>query len=204
MILTIPNILTFTRILAIPIFVGAYFLSSDGSNNVAVVIFVIAAVTDWLDGFLARILKKTSTFGAFLDPVADKLMVCTALVLLVSDHQLAENMMFKTVFVISILIIVGREVSVVALREWMAELGNRASVATSYLSKGKTMMQMIAIVLLLYGQPVGEFETLIAGELLLYVAAALTIWTMTIYLRAAIPTLMSTDKEGSSDSDFPD
>ncbi len=204
MILTLPNLLTFARILAIPIFVGAYFLSSDGSNNVAVVIFVIAAVTDWLDGFLARILKKTSTFGAFLDPVADKLMVCTALVLLVSDHQLAENMMFETVFVISILIIVGREVSVVALREWMAELGNRASVATSYLSKGKTMMQMIAIVLLLYGQPVGEFETLIAGELLLYVAAALTIWTMTIYLRAAIPTLMSTDKERNTESQFPD
>ena len=194
MILTLPNILTFARILAIPVFVGAYFLSSDGSNNVAVVIFVIAAVTDWLDGFLARKLKKTSTFGAFLDPVADKLMVCTALVLLAADHELAERMMFKAVFVISILIIVGREVSVVALREWMAELGNRASVATSYLSKGKTTMQMIAIVLLLYGQPVGEFETLIAGELLLYVAAALTIWTMTIYLRAAIPTLMSTDK----------
>ena len=194
MILTLPNILTFARILAIPVFVGAYFLSSDGSNNVAVAIFVVAAVTDWLDGFLARKLKKTSTFGAFLDPVADKLMVCTALVLLVSDHQLAERMMFKAVFVISILIIVGREVSVVALREWMAELGNRASVATSYLSKGKTTMQMIAIAFLLYGQPVGEFETLIAGELLLYVAAALTIWTMTIYLRAAIPTLMSTDK----------
>lgn len=204
MILTLPNILTFTRILAIPIFVGAYFLSSDGSNNVAVVIFILAAVTDWLDGFLARILKKTSTFGAFLDPVADKLMVCTALVLLVSDHQLAEKMMFNVVFVISILIIVGREVSVVALREWMAELGNRASVATSYLSKGKTMMQMIAIVLLLYGQPVGEFETLIAGELLLYVAAALTIWTMTIYLRAAIPTLMSTDNEGSTESNLED
>ena len=194
MILTLPNILTFARILAIPVFVGAYFLSSDGSNNVAVAIFVVAAVTDWLDGFLARKLKKTSTFGAFLDPVADKLMVCTALVLLVSDHQLAERMMFKAVFVISILIIVGREVSVVALREWMAELGNRASVATSYLSKGKTTMQMIAIAFLLYGQPVGEFETLIAGELLLYVAAALTIWTMSIYLRAAIPTLMSTDK----------
>lgn len=194
MILTLPNILTLARILAIPIFVGAYFLSSDGSNNVAVAIFIIAAVTDWLDGFLARKLKKTSTFGAFLDPVADKLMVCTALVLLASDHQLAESMMFKVVFLISILIIVGREVSVVALREWMAELGNRASVATSYLSKGKTMMQMIAIVLLLYGQPVGEFETLIAGELLLYVAAALTIWTMTIYLRAALPALMSTDK----------
>ncbi len=194
MILTLPNILTFARILAIPVFVGAYFLSSDGSNNVAVAIFLVAAVTDWLDGFLARKLKKMTTFGAFLDPVADKLMVCTALVLLVSDHQLAERMMFEAVFVISILIIVGREVSVVALREWMAELGNRASVATSYLSKGKTTMQMIAIAFLLYGQPIGEFETLIAGELLLYVAAALTIWTMTIYLRAAIPTLMSTDK----------
>ena len=194
MILTIPNILTFARIIAIPIFVGAYFISPDGSNRLAVIIFVVAALTDWLDGYLARKLKEMSTFGAFLDPVADKLMVCTALVLLVSDNVLAANLMFEKIFVISILIIVGREVSVVALREWMAELGSRASVATSYLSKGKTMMQMTAIALLLYGEPIGEFETLIAGELLLYVAAALTIWTMTIYLQAAVPVMKSSDK----------
>lgn len=193
-ILTVPNILTFARIVAIPIFVGAYFLSPDNSNDIAVIIFVVAALTDWLDGFLARKLKEMTTFGAFLDPVADKLMVCTALVLLVSDYTLAENLLFGTVFVISILIIVGREVSVVALREWMAELGDRATVATSYLSKGKTAVQMIAIVFLLYGQPIGDFPTLIAGELLLYVAAALTIWTMCIYLRAALPRLTSSDE----------
>ena len=193
-ILTVPNILTFARIVAIPVFVGAYFLSPDNSNDIAVIIFIVAALTDWLDGFLARKLKEMTTFGAFLDPVADKLMVCTALVLLVSDYALAENLLFKTVFVISILIIVGREVSVVALREWMAELGDRATVATSYLSKGKTAVQMIAIVLLLYGQPIGDFPTLIAGELLLYVAAALTIWTMCIYLRAALPRLTSSDE----------
>ena len=193
-ILTVPNILTFARIVAIPVFVGAYFLSPDNSNDIAVIIFIVAALTDWLDGFLARKLKEMTTFGAFLDPGADKLMVCTALVLLVSDYALAENLLFKTVFVISILIIVGREVSVVALREWMAELGDRATVATSYLSKGKTAVQMIAIVLLLYGQPIGDFPTLIAGELLLYVAAALTIWTMCIYLRAALPRLTSSDE----------
>ena len=193
-ILTVPNILTFARIVAIPVFVGAYFLSPDNSNDIAVIIFIVAALTDWLDGFLARKLKEMTTFGAFLDPVADKLMVCTALVLLVSDYVLAEKLLFGTVFVISILIIVGREVSVVALREWMAELGDRATVATSYLSKGKTAVQMIAIVLLLYGQPIGDFPTLIAGELLLYVAAALTIWTMCIYLRAALPRLTSSDE----------
>ncbi len=191
--LTIPNILTFARIVAIPVFVVAYFLSPEGDRNVAVAIFVIAAVTDWLDGFLARKLKEMSSFGAFLDPIADKLMVCTALVLLVSDHRMAEDLIFGSVFVISILIIIGREVSVVALREWMAELGKRASVATSFLSKAKTAMQMIAITLLLYGQSIGDFPTLVAGELLLYVAAALTIWSMFLYLQAAMPTFTDSD-----------
>ena len=187
--LTIPNILTVARIIAIPVFIIAYFLSPDQKNTVAVAIFVLAALTDWLDGFLARKLKEVSPFGAFLDPVADKLIVCTALVLLVSDNNVSDHVLFQSIFTISVIIIVGREVSVVALREWMAEKGQRASIATSYLSKSKTFLQMLAIILLLYGQSIREFPTLVAGELLLYIAAALTIWTMILYLRNAWPIL---------------
>ena len=192
--LTIPNILTVARIIAIPVFIIAYFLSPDQKNTVAVAIFVLAALTDWLDGFLARKLKEVSPFGAFLDPVADKLIVCTALVLLVSDDNVSSQVLFQNIFTISVIIIVGREVSVVALREWMAEMGQRANIATSYLSKGKTFLQMLAIVLLLYGQSINEFPTLVAGELLLYIAAALTIWTMYLYLRNAWPILTSKEK----------
>ena len=121
--LTIPNILTVARIIAIPVFVIAYFLSPDQKNTVAVAVFVLAALTDWLDGFLARKLKEVSPFGAFLDPVADKLIVCTALVLLVSDDNVSDQVLFQSIFTISVIIIIGREVSVVALREWMAEKG---------------------------------------------------------------------------------
>ena len=192
--LTIPNILTVARIIAIPVFIIAYFLSPDQKNTVAVAIFVLAALTDWLDGFLARKLKEVSPFGAFLDPVADKLIVCTALVLLVSDDNVSSQVLFQSIFTISVIIIVGREVSVVALREWMAEKGQRASIATSYLSKGKTFLQMLAIVLLLYGQSINEFPTLVVGELLLYIAAALTIWTMVLYLRNAWPILTSKEE----------
>ena len=192
--LTIPNILTVARIIAIPIFIIAYFLSPDQKNTVAVAIFVLAALTDWLDGFLARKLKEVSPFGAFLDPVADKLIVCTALVLLVSDDNVSDQVLFQSIFTISVIIIVGREVSVVALREWMAEKGQRASIATSYLSKSKTFLQMLAIILLLYGQSINEFPTLVVGELLLYIAAALTIWTMFLYLRNAWPILTFKEK----------
>ena len=192
--LTIPNILTVARIIAIPIFIIAYFLSPDQKNTVAVAIFVLAALTDWLDGFLARKLKEVSPFGAFLDPVADKLIVCTALVLLVSDDNVSDQVLFQSIFTISVIIIVGREVSVVALREWMAEQGQRASIATSYLSKSKTFLQMLAIILLLYGQSINEFPTLVVGELLLYIAAALTIWTMFLYLRNAWPILTFKEK----------
>ena len=192
--LTIPNILTVARIIAIPVFIIAYFLSPDQKNTVAVAIFVLAALTDWLDGYLARKLKEVSPFGAFLDPVADKLIVCTALVLLVSDNNVSDQVLFQSIFTISVIIIVGREVSVVALREWMAEKGQRASIATSYLSKSKTFLQMLAIILLLYGQSINEFPTLVVGELLLYIAAALTIWTMFLYLRNAWPILTSKEK----------
>ncbi len=156
-------------------------------------IFILAAITDWLDGYLARKLEETSRFGAFLDPVADKLMVCTALMLLVADNSIAAQVFSYKLFTLAVIIIVSREVTVTALREWMAEVGQRASLATTYLSKGKTFLQMVAIILLLYQQPVNEFPTLIAGELLLYLAAAITIWTMVLYMRAAWPVLVSKD-----------
>ena len=187
--LNIPNFLTLARIVAIPIFVVIYLLFPDDEYYLAVTIFVLAAVTDWLDGYLARKLKETSPFGAFLDPVADKLMVCTALVLVVADKTITSHVLSEFFFTVSVIVIVSREVSVVALREWMAEVGQRASVATSYLSKAKTFMQMVAIALLLYKGPIYDISTLILGELLLYIAAALTIWTMVLYLRAAWPVL---------------
>lgn len=190
--LTVPNILTVARIAAIPVFV-VVFLALPDDAWIAAAIFVLAAVTDWLDGFLARQMKMVSAFGEFLDPVADKLMVCTALVLLVSDDYTLGNVLHKTTFVISIIVIVGREVSVVALREWMAETGRRASVASSLVSKFKTFTQMAAIVLLLYGQPYSGVSTLLVGEVLLYIATVLTIWSMIAYLRIAWPSLTDSD-----------
>lgn len=190
--LTIPNLLTLARIAMIPVFVVAYFLQPD-EGWFAAAIFVLAALTDWLDGFLARQMEVVSSFGAFLDPVADKLMVCTALVLLVSDELVTDNVLLKSTFVVSIIVIVGREVSVVALREWMAEMGKRANIASTILSKFKTFAQMSAIVLLLYGQPFADIPTLVLGEVLLYIATVLTIWSMIVYLRIAWPTLTATD-----------
>ncbi len=190
--LTVPNLLTLARIGAIPIFVVVFFLESTDSW-IAAAIFVLAAVTDWLDGFLARQMKVVSSFGAFLDPVADKLMVCTALVLLVSDDATTSGVLLKWTFIVSIVVIVGREVSVVALREWMAEMGQRSSIASSLLAKFKTFAQMTAIILLLYGHPHGQVSTLIVGEVLLYIATILTIWSMIVYMRIAWPILTSPD-----------
>jgi len=191
--LNVPNLLTLARIIAIPVFVIAYFFWPGRSNEVVVSIFILAAITDWLDGFLARKMGETSPFGAFLDPVADKLMVCTALVLLVADESIASEVISYKLFTVAVVIIISREVTVTALREWMAEVGQRASLATTYLSKGKTFLQMTAIIFLLYQQPFDEFPTLVAGELLLYLAAAITIWTMILYLRAAWPVLALKD-----------
>ena len=189
MLMTIPNLLTLARIALIPVFIVVYLALPDDAW-IAAAIFVLAALTDWLDGFLARQMKMVSSFGEFLDPVADKLMVCTALVLLVSDDFVTENVFIEKTFVISIIVIVWREVSVVALREWMAETGNRASIASSLVSKLKTFTQMSAIVLLLYGQPFSGISTLLVGEVLLYIATVLTIWSMITYLRIAWPSLV--------------
>lgn len=159
----------------------------------ATVIFVVAAITDWLDGYLARRLNQYTTFGAFLDPVADKLIVATALVLLATDQKVLDLVISVPLFAAAVAIIIGREIVISALREWMAELGKRASVAVSYIGKVKTTMQMIAISLLIYQESLFGLPVFVLGELLLFVAAALTLYSMIVYLRAAWPVL--TDQE---------
>ncbi|MBT4331557.1 MAG: CDP-diacylglycerol--glycerol-3-phosphate 3-phosphatidyltransferase [Gammaproteobacteria bacterium] len=178
----IPTILTLLRIILIPFFVVAFYLPMEWGRSAAALIFVLAGVTDWLDGYLARKWDQTSPFGAFLDPVADKLMVAAALLLLVSD-------MPELTVVVPAIVIIGREIAISALREWMAEMGERAHVAVSMIGKIKTTAQMAAIFLLLYQQPIGPFPTQVVGMVLLYVAMVLTLWSMAIYLRAAWPIL---------------
>lgn len=191
--LNIPNLLTLLRILLIPFFFIVYTIDAGWSNIVATVIFVAAAITDWLDGYLARKLNQYTTFGAFLDPVADKLIVATALVLLATDQKILELVISIPLFAAAVGIIIGREIVISALREWMAELGKRASVAVSYIGKVKTTLQMIAISLLIYREPLFGLPIFIIGELLLFVAAVLTLYSMIVYLRAAWPVL--TDQE---------
>jgi CDP-diacylglycerol--glycerol-3-phosphate 3-phosphatidyltransferase len=149
---TIPNILTFLRIILIPVLVIVFYVPGQWSYQISALIFGLAAVTDWLDGYLARRLQQTSPFGAFLDPVADKLMVAVALVLLVQDNP-------SPLFAVPAAIIIGREIVISALREWMSEIGARTKVAVSIIGKVKTTLQMIAILLLLYKIPVGPFPT---------------------------------------------
>jgi len=179
---TLPNLLTLLRIMLIPVFVVLFYLPVSWSNFATTAIFGLAAFTDWLDGYLARRLQQMSSFGAFLDPVADKLIVAAALVMLVQANPTVW-------FVIPAIIIVGREIAISALREWMAEIGERAQVAVSMIGKVKTTVQMIALLLLLYKSPIGPFPTQEVGMVLLYVAAVLTLWSMVIYLRAAWPLL---------------
>lgn len=181
--LNIPNLLTWGRIVLIPLFVGVFYvphhwLTPQEQNLAATVIFVAAALTDWLDGYLARTLQQTSAFGAFLDPVADKLMVAAALIILVQ--------LDRTDAVIAI-IIIGREVTISALREWMAKIGAARSVAVSMLGKIKTISQMVAIPMLLYHDPIPLFDPQRAGTWLIYLAALLTLWSMAYYLRMAWP-----------------
>lgn len=178
-----PNLLTWLRILLIPLFVGVFYfekswVSGSAQNLVATVIFVLAALTDWLDGWLARKLDQTSAFGAFLDPVADKLMVAAALVILVQLTRIDA---------IIALIIIGREITISALREWMAQIGQSRSIAVSFLGKIKTISQMIAIPLLLFHDPLGAFHPHVWGTWLIYFAAVLTLVSMAYYLKAALP-----------------
>jgi len=185
--LNFPTVLTFMRIFLIPVFVAVFYLPFPWVHLATAAIFGLAALTDWLDGYLARRWNQTSSFGAFLDPVADKLMVAVALILLVQQHP-------SIVFTVPAMIIVGREIAVSALREWMAELGNRASVAVSVIGKFKTIAQMVALLLLLYQDPIGMLPTTTVGMVLLYIAALLTLWSMVIYIRAAWPILMGRQK----------
>lgn len=179
-LLNIPNILTLLRVALIPVLIVLAYLPYDWRFIASAVVFLVAAITDWLDGYLARRLNQSSAFGRFLDPVADKLMVAAALVILVQWHH------ERVLVVISAIVIVSREITISALREWMAELGKRASVAVSFMGKLKTTMQMTAITVLLLNH---EGLNLYVGFPLLIVAAALTLWSMLIYLKAAWPDL---------------
>ena len=185
--MNIPNILTVLRVLLIPIIVLLFYLPFQWSYLAASAVFAIAAVTDWLDGYLARRLKQSTPFGAFLDPVADKLMVAVALVLLVEEHA---NLWLT----LPAAIIIGREIVVSALREWMAELGARAQVAVSSLGKWKTTAQMVALIILL-ANPSQMTVWVGTGYALLILAAGLTLWSMVNYLMAAWPHLSPTEKK---------
>ncbi|HPK32500.1 CDP-diacylglycerol--glycerol-3-phosphate 3-phosphatidyltransferase [Ottowia sp.] len=183
MFFTIPTILTWTRIVAIPLLVGVFYLPlpQETRNLVATVMFVVFAWTDWLDGFLARKLHQTSAFGAFLDPVADKILVCASILVLVHLQR-------ADVFVG--LIIIGREIAISALREWMAQIGASRSVAVHMLGKVKTTVQMVAIPFLLYDGRLAEVvDTRLWGTVLIWVAAVLTVWSMVYYLQKALPEI---------------
>ena len=180
--MNLPNILTLSRIVMIPLMVVSFYWFGAQGKVVAAGLFAVAAVTDWFDGYLARKLNQTTPLGAFLDPVADKLIVAVAPVLLV-EH-------FSTIWLtLPAAIIVGREIVISALREWMAELGKRANIAVSYIGKVKTAAQMGSITVLMGGE---DFPWIVdLGYIALYVAAVLTIWSMTVYLKAAWPDLRS-------------
>jgi cardiolipin synthase len=183
MFFTVPTVLTWTRIVAIPLIVGVFYLglAPEVQNLVATVMFVAFALTDWLDGWLARRLNQTSAFGAFLDPVADKFLVCASLLVLV-------NLGRADVFVG--LIIIGREIAISALREWMAQIGASRSVAVHMVGKLKTTVQMVAIPFLLFdGQLFGLLDTRAWGTWLIWLAALLTVWSMAYYLRKALPEI---------------
>ena len=180
---TIPTIMTWTRIIAIPLIVGVFYLPLPPAtcNLIATVMFVLFAATDWLDGYLARKLNQTSAFGAFLDPVADKFLVCASLLVLVHLNR-------ADVFVA--LIIIGREIAISALREWMAQIGASKSVAVHMIGKLKTTVQMVAIPFLLYeGELFGVIDTGLWGIVLIWIAAVLTVWSMVYYLQKAIPEI---------------
>jgi CDP-diacylglycerol--glycerol-3-phosphate 3-phosphatidyltransferase len=192
--LNLPNILTMVRILVIPIFVLVFYLPVAWGHPVAAFIFFLACITDWLDGYLARSLKQATKFGAFLDPVADKLMVSIALVMIVAEAQFqfvseASSMLAIPAFMITIpaAIIVSREIIVSALREWMSEIGKRTSMVVSGLGKVKTAVQMAALTVLVYCDPTTSASIIIIGYVLLYISAILTIWSMVIYLKTAWP-----------------
>lgn len=186
--LTIPTMLTLARIVLIPVLVVVFYLPFQWTNFAAAFIFAFASITDWLDGWIARRYNLYSAFGAFLDPVADKLMVAVALLLIVQKHPTVWMTLWAAV-------IVGREIAVSALREWMAELGQRAAVKVATIGKIKTIVQMVALVCLLYQEPFMGLPIFRIGEWLLAGAALLTLWSGLAYLRAAWP-IMREDAKG--------
>jgi CDP-diacylglycerol--glycerol-3-phosphate 3-phosphatidyltransferase len=188
MFLTIPTLLTWARIAAIPLIVGVFYLplQADHRNQIATAMFVLFAATDWLDGWLARKLNQASAFGAFLDPVADKILVCASLLVLLEQGRVGS---------LVALVIIGREIAISALREWMAQIGASRSVAVHMLGKLKTTSQMVAIPFLLYdGLLFGVLPTRPWGTALMGVAAVLTVWSMAYYLRKAIPEIRAKTK----------
>jgi CDP-diacylglycerol--glycerol-3-phosphate 3-phosphatidyltransferase len=184
MFFNLPTLLTWARIVAIPLIVGVFYLegvSPAQQNLIATVMFIVFALTDWADGYLARKLNQTSAFGAFLDPVADKFLVCASLLVLVHLDR-------ADVFVA--LIIIGREIAISSLREWMAIIGATKSVAVHMVGKAKTMVQMIAIPFLLFhGTVFGVIDTRVWGTWLIWISAVLTIWSMVYYLQKALPEI---------------
>lgn len=188
--MTFANQLTLFRIVLIPLLVLVFLLPVWWSFPLSSALFGVAALTDWLDGYVARRYEQSTPFGAFLDPVADKLMVAVALVLLVGEHASAW-------MTVPAAVIIGREIVISALREWMAELGKRASVAVSYIGKVKTTFQMIAILILLFFDPTQYPMWTLLGYITLYVAALLTLWSMVMYMKAAWPVLMQSNQTSS-------
>jgi len=189
MSLSIPNTLTIFRILAIPLIIVVYFSDVAMRSWICVILFTLAGISDALDGYLARKWNQTSKLGAFLDPVADKLLVCIMLVLVATNGALHPQLLSSLGFLITVMVIISREITISALREWMAELGKRSNVAVSNVGKFKTGMQMTAIGCLLFGKPFLGLPILLIGEVLLYLAGILTVWSMGIYLLAAYRTV---------------
>jgi CDP-diacylglycerol--glycerol-3-phosphate 3-phosphatidyltransferase len=183
MFFNLPTLLTWARIVAIPLIVGVFYLDLHPAtaNLIATTLFIVFALTDWADGYLARKMNLTSSFGAFLDPVADKFLVCAALLVLVHLGR---------VHALVALVIIGREIAISALREWMAQIGASRSVAVHMLGKVKTMTQMVAIPFLLYhGVLFGVVDTQLWGTVLIWISAVLTIWSMVYYLQKALPEI---------------
>jgi cardiolipin synthase (CMP-forming) len=183
MFFTVPTLLTWARIVSIPLIVGVFELPLDEAtrNLAATVLFIVVALTDWADGYLARRLNQTSSFGAFLDPVADKFLVSASLLILVQLDRLDA---------LVALVIIGREIAISALREWMAQIGASRSVAVHMIGKVKTTVQLVAIPFLLYDDRLfGVIDTHLWGTVLIYLAAVLTIWSMIYYLRRALPEI---------------
>ena len=186
----IPILLTWLRIILIPLLIAIYYVPDSwvvdvGRDLAAMLVFVVASVTDWLDGYLARRWNETSAFGAFLDPVADKLVVAAALIMLVQLGRL--DAIFAA-------IIIGREITISALREWMAQIGAHKSVAVSMVGKIKTAAQMVSIPMLLYHNPINGLDVQTVGTWLIYVASVLTLWSMGYYMRMAWPEIVKREK----------